>query len=38
MTGEIGVDWEQRLDWAALRAYRVARLRERKKEAKAETV
>lgn len=29
MTGEIGVDWEQRLDWAALRAYRVSRLRER---------
>ena len=29
MTGEIGVDWEQRLDWATLRAYRVSRLRER---------
>ncbi len=29
MPGEIGVDWEQRIDWAALRAYRVSRLRER---------
>jgi Xaa-Pro aminopeptidase len=29
MTGEIGVDWEQRVDWAAIREYRVSRLRER---------